>query len=790
MSFLNPALLWFAAGGAIPIIIHLLHRQRYRKLRWAAMDFLLRALRKTQRRIRLENLILLLIRILLMILLALAIAKPILQADVAVGDQLTHTIILIDNSFSMAYQPGQKRLFDKARDFAKKGIIDERLRAFSQADRISIIAMSDFPEQVTPGGRNDRRKVKEAIDGMEISDYGTSMLQTARLLARMLDDPKEAPYLKKIYIITDMQQSAWIPRSEEERDELRDLLKKITDHPNTFVYLADVEADDPENQAVVSLKMLDQVPIVGRPIRFVAELYNFSGDHLKDLPVTLLVATGDEELQEKDTEYIVLPANSKATAHFHHTFVEPGPVRVEVRIQTDSLDVDNHRSLALDMRTALNVLCVDGEVGQGDGDHDETYFYSTALDPGKTGQWYSIKQELDTFFNGDDLSNYDLLVLANVPSLHPDVVTRVEEFVARGGGLLITLGNQVDVLSYNTDLWKSGEGLLPARLTSTEGQFNAIGEPMTFYFMQNLESGHPIYRRMPPSSQTAARSIPFNRFFKTDSYDPKAVLANLDNAERSPLLLEKRFGEEQNAGKVILFTSTIDSDWALRLVGVPGVYVPLMHGISTFLAARPAMERNAFVGDTLSLRLTADQYGDFFMSDPDGRETAPARSDLQPGDTTFTIYFPREPIGPADPDDPDDQTPKEKQTVTPHTVNEGLRKAGFYILRRKDRTYSGAEVYNTVATFAVNVPPRTSRIDDIMASESNLERIAYDKDSPAPLREYPDFPARVISEKTPGQEMIVYEAEGSGFWGPLMYALLGLLAFESLLALFFGLHKR
>ena len=76
MGFFNPALLWFALGGAIPIIIHLLHRQKFRRVRWAAMEFLLAALKKTQRWMRLENLILLLVRILIMIALALAVARP------------------------------------------------------------------------------------------------------------------------------------------------------------------------------------------------------------------------------------------------------------------------------------------------------------------------------------------------------------------------------------------------------------------------------------------------------------------------------------------------------------------------------------------------------------------------------------------------------------------------------------------------------------------------------------------------------------------------------------------
>ena len=52
MGFFNPGLLWFALGGLIPVIIHLLHRQKFRRVRWAAMEFLLAALQRTRRRLR------------------------------------------------------------------------------------------------------------------------------------------------------------------------------------------------------------------------------------------------------------------------------------------------------------------------------------------------------------------------------------------------------------------------------------------------------------------------------------------------------------------------------------------------------------------------------------------------------------------------------------------------------------------------------------------------------------------------------------------------------------------
>src|SRR5216110_1264564 len=65
-----------AAGAAsVPIIIHLLNRNRFRVVTWAAMRFLLAAQRKNTRRMRLEQLILLAVRVLMVVLLVLAMAS-------------------------------------------------------------------------------------------------------------------------------------------------------------------------------------------------------------------------------------------------------------------------------------------------------------------------------------------------------------------------------------------------------------------------------------------------------------------------------------------------------------------------------------------------------------------------------------------------------------------------------------------------------------------------------------------------------------------------------------------
>jgi hypothetical protein len=76
MAFLAPWMLLGCLAAAIPVILHLIHRNRPAPIQWAAMDFLLQSIRETRSASRLRDLILLVCRMLVLVLAALAIARP------------------------------------------------------------------------------------------------------------------------------------------------------------------------------------------------------------------------------------------------------------------------------------------------------------------------------------------------------------------------------------------------------------------------------------------------------------------------------------------------------------------------------------------------------------------------------------------------------------------------------------------------------------------------------------------------------------------------------------------
>src|SRR5579872_7275177 len=103
--FLHP---WYmVAGGALvsaPILIHLINRMRFKRVRWAAMEFLLKSQKRNRRRLIIEQLILLLLRILLVILAGLLLARFLGYSLADFRAQNTTHLILLDDRLSMTDQ--------------------------------------------------------------------------------------------------------------------------------------------------------------------------------------------------------------------------------------------------------------------------------------------------------------------------------------------------------------------------------------------------------------------------------------------------------------------------------------------------------------------------------------------------------------------------------------------------------------------------------------------------------------------------------------------------------------
>jgi hypothetical protein len=114
--FLNPAfVLPGAALVSVPILIHILSRLRYKRVRFAAMEFLLESEELNRRRIILEQLLLLLLRVLAVLLIVLLIARLVLDPSrlLMLRGASMHHVVLLDDSLSMRDREVMRLFFAK-----------------------------------------------------------------------------------------------------------------------------------------------------------------------------------------------------------------------------------------------------------------------------------------------------------------------------------------------------------------------------------------------------------------------------------------------------------------------------------------------------------------------------------------------------------------------------------------------------------------------------------------------------------------------------------------------------
>src|SRR5579864_1442895 len=121
--FLHPEfLIPGAALLAAPVIIHFINRMRFRRVKWAAMEFLLASQQRNRRRLLLEQILLLLLRLLVVAAMVMLVAR--LLVDPArfslFQRQKTHHLVLLDDSGSMRDRAGDVSAFDAALDVIRK----------------------------------------------------------------------------------------------------------------------------------------------------------------------------------------------------------------------------------------------------------------------------------------------------------------------------------------------------------------------------------------------------------------------------------------------------------------------------------------------------------------------------------------------------------------------------------------------------------------------------------------------------------------------------------------------
>ncbi len=603
MNFLNIALLGGAAAFAIPLIIHLFHKSRFKIVRWGAMHLLEAVLRTNQRRIQIEQWILLAIRCAIPLLLALAMARPLWRgAQSLLGNAKTSTVVLLDNSYSMDAARAGTTSFGIAKDETLR-LINE-LRAGSE---VHAILMGEGGRGLLDAPSYDLSRVTQVLT-KSTAGFGSAKIPAALdLAASALEKMHESA--RQVVVLTDFQRVSFPATEDALIGRALQRIRSLPTSPNVTFW--DVGQEVKENVAVESLDFSRLMVGVGQKVQIRANIRNYGDANHADLRVTFKV-----DGKDKAASQVALGPRAKAQVLFTHAFDAAGSHVVEISTEPDVLAADNTFLASIPVRDRLPVLLVDGAPGATPDDiASETGYLQIALSPfaaGKVELSDLLKPHVVSAdaFSAKHLADTSAVVLANVRKLTPEQLRVLEDFVKNGGGLLVFPGDRTDVAWWNGPF----ASLAPVPLMGISGELKD-GAQGTGIAAQRFENpALEIFNDPRNGSMTeAAIKVWFKMKSPVSSGDPNdpVVLARLVTGD--PFLVERAVGH----GRVIACSTAADADWG-NLPARP-FYLPLVQRLCVHLASTVNPPRNLEVGRALISFLPVNAAGKkALLTGPDG----------------------------------------------------------------------------------------------------------------------------------------------------------------------------
>lgn len=561
-----------AAAIAVPILIHLFNRRRFRTVEWAAMDFLLEAQRKNRRRILIENLILLALRCLTVFLIGLVLARPFLPSQWTgglLGSNDFERIVILDDSLSMQASQDNVTAFDAAKESLARMI---RALATDRGNNTLTILTTTAPQERIRNGSVVNAATQDEllaeINTLEPSakagDMSAALQEVEQYLA---SQPKNIN--RMVYVLSDMRDRDWnAPAPGDGAGQPKQVLERIA-KVASGCFVVDVGQGGDENLIVQEVRT-EGLLIAGVEQRFEVVVANPSTREVEDVEVRLYVGDATPLVREIES----IPAEGTASATFNYTFVAPTgessdggvklpPVRLRAEAHStrpdiaDRLLVDSQTVFPVRLLEGIPVLLVDGDPSAVYG-RAETFFLRRALAPrGEFRSGVAVQVATETELDSIPLDRYQVIFLCNVFRLSDERIAALEEWVRGGGSLVLAPGDQVEEEEFNRKLYRGGAGLAPFELRGILG--DETEDRWVHYTIEDVN--HPAFKVFEGAGNPFLKEVKIFRYWNTATPAQNnlglSIPVRLSDLDHSIAVAEKPFGR----GRVCAFALTLDGDW-------------------------------------------------------------------------------------------------------------------------------------------------------------------------------------------------------------------------------------
>ena len=559
MSFLTPLFLLGLAGLAVPVIIHLIQRERKNVVQFPSLMFLQRIPYQSVQRRRIRNWPLLLLRLAALALIVAAFARPFfrreaLAASAAGGAR--EVVILIDKSYSMGYGDRWTRATTLAR---------EEIGRIGPADRASVVFFAsgaDVALRSTP----DRSRLNAAVATGKPGS-GATRFGPALKLAGSIASESALPR-REVVMISDFQRAGW-----QGAEGVR-LPDGVTLTPRS------VAVGETSNLSVTPVSLQRSTFSEQDRVTVTGGVTNHAAKAASNVELTLEI-----DGRAVQTEHVSVEPNSSASVTFAPFTPAAKNTRGTVRIAADTLPLDNAFNFTVSPKEPLRIIIAE----RPGATRDASLYLSRALALGETPPFDISTKSIESV-STDELQRASVVILNDAPVAQL-TAERLGAFVARGGGLLVALGSRATwpAVTGAADVLAAVPG---QPIDRSSGQAARLGA---------LEYGNRIFEPF-----RAPRSGDFSgaRFYSYRAVTPAKdaqIIARFDDGAAA--LVERRVGN----GRVLVWTSSLDlqgNDLPLK-----SVFLPFVHRMVTALASYTERPSWLTVGDVLEAGRAAPTPG-------------------------------------------------------------------------------------------------------------------------------------------------------------------------------------
>lgn len=592
MEFGNGALLGGMALAAIPVIIHLVNRQRAKLRRFAAIDFLLLSDKRLARRLKLKQLAVLALRVLLLLALPLALAKPYVAPDELVATDASDpggVAIIIDDSMSMqtTVDDGDTAL-ERAKAEAR-----ELIDAGGARTSFAIVASGRPARLLTKELTYDKEALYRALDRIDAAPRAADLEGALREAGRVLSQAAEPR--RQITLIGDQAAHTWSALSFP-----------WSWAPASAVDVIDVRQGRPiDNLAITSVAVLRR-----------------EGAHSADLEIEVSVVNHGREAADVRVEVEIGPKvvgdrlsvapGARETLGFE--LAAPAGVRKGVaRLSADDLAADNVWYFTIEQRDTVNVLVVNG-APRSVPYLDELFFLRAALSVSAGSGEVPLNPVFvtDADLEPAQIAPMDVVVLANVGRLTGEQRLALRNFVNDGGGLLITGGD-----SFDDEAADAYGDMLPYPLRGTKivARPDDPASALTALTLATADFFHPVIEVFDGVDDASLFKARVFSYLLVDTVGRPGARVVASYTGGIPALVERPLGR----GRVMMLTTTLDRDWSD--LAIRSSFVPLVQRVCQYLghALEQHGGRGQLVGQDLRIPIP-EGHGRLVLLRPDGAE--------------------------------------------------------------------------------------------------------------------------------------------------------------------------